>query len=277
MKNTTITKHLIALTLFTGAHFLHAQTLSESPKKGNLPKEEIARTQDESLTTMSLCYEVFMLPLAEAAALQRKGFSDTELYNHLIEQLNKGSVKQELCTVMRAPSGQKARTESNLEYIYGLEYEPPQIPNNVGIGVAAPKTDEKGSEPSIPKPVEPIADSSVISIAGLRTPASPAAFETRKLGETLEMELTLSQDRKKVGLTICPEHVQLVDEITQGQELSETKMPEFEVRTINTTAELFLGKPYLLGTLSRPTTSKADPDAANRVWFAFATVNLVKY
>jgi hypothetical protein len=69
----------------------------------------------------------------------------------------------------------------------------------------------------------------------------------------------------------------LVDEITHGQELSETKMPEFEVRTINTAAELLLGKPYLLGTVSRPTISKADPDAANRVWFSFATVNLVKH
>jgi hypothetical protein len=276
MKTKMTTKHLMLLTLFAGAHCLHAQPPADPYTKGNLPKEEKDQSPIELPTDMSLCYEVFMLPLAEAAALQRKGFTDTELYKHLIEQLNQGTVKQETCAVLRCRSGQKAKTESNLEYIYATEYEPPQLPQNVGLGVAAPKTDDKGSEPTIPKPVEPVATSSVISLEGLRTPATPTAFETRNLGESLEMQLTLSEDRKTASLIIVPEHVQLVDQIKHGQELSETKMPEFEVRSINTAAELFLGKPFLLGTVSRPTISKADPDAANRVWFSFATVNLVK-
>lgn len=277
MKITITTKHFVALTLFVGAHFLHAQSPSDSKTKGNPPKVEVKLTNDEQSAEVSLCYEVFMLPLAEAAALQRKVLSETELYQHLVEQLDKGTVKQELCSVVRTRSGQKAKIESNLEYIYATAYEPPQIPNNVGLGVAAPKIDEKGTEPTIPKPVEPVASSSVISVEGLSTPASPVAFETRNLGETLEVEIILSQDRNKADLTICPQHVELVDQIKQGQELSETKMPEFEVRSINTTVALFLGKPFMLGTLSRPTTSKADPEAANRVRFAFVTVNLVKH
>jgi hypothetical protein len=277
MKTKMTTKHLMFLTLFAGAQCLTAQTPADPYTKGNLPKEEKEQSPNELPTEMSLCYEVFILPLADAAALQRKVLTDTELYKHLVEQLEKGSVKQELCTVLRCRSGNKAKTESVLEYIYATEYESALLPNNIGLGVSAPKTDDKVAETTIPKPVEPIATSSVISLEGLRTPATPTAFETRNTGESLEMELTLSQDRKKVSLKIAPEHVQLVDQTKHGQEFSETKMPEFETRRINTSAELVLGKPFLLGTVSRPTTSKADPDAANRVSFSFVTVNLVKH
>jgi len=71
--------------------------------------------------------------------------------------------------------GQIGKIEQVREFIYPTEYDPPEIPNQFA-GVP-------GSQPPV-------------------TPATPTAFETRKLGQMIEVEPTASADTKSVGLNV---------------------------------------------------------------------------
>jgi general secretion pathway protein D len=71
--------------------------------------------------------------------------------------------------------GQIGKIEQVREFIYPTEYDPPEIPNQFA-GVL-------GSQPPV-------------------TPATPTAFETRKLGQMIEVEPTVSADNKTVGLNV---------------------------------------------------------------------------
>jgi hypothetical protein len=198
--------------------------------------------------TISICYEAFSLPLAMAAELQRQQLSDPELYTKLISEIGKESVKQEDFQLLRGRNGGKARSENVSEQIYVIEYDIPVIEQK--------------------KEADPVRVSSG---------ASPAAWETRNVGSTLEVETHLSDDSSTVNLRILPELVTLT-----GYSNWETpssigvKMPEFEKQRLDTSAIVTLYKPFLLGTFSRPPNSKIDSDSANRVWFAFVTATLAK-
>lgn len=228
-------------------------TLSEAERK---ELEELSRP-----TNISICYEAFSLPLAMAAELQREQLADPALYAKMVAGLGDKSIRQEIMQVIRAKSGQKALTESVSEHIYATEYEPGKISNSGADTPEEPKADAKpGTE--------------MAGVASL--PAVPTSFETRNLGNTLEVEPTMDEDQKFVDLRLFPEQVTLVGRTTQGQGFSTVEMPEFEKNSINTRATMRINQPFLLGTNSRPPVSKVDPDSANRVWFAFVTVTLVK-
>lgn len=86
--------------------------------------------------------------------------------------------------------GQLAKIEQVREFIYPTEYDPPEIPNQIGNpqtigilpggGIVLPATD-----PTFPA-----------------TPATPTAFETRKVGKAIEVEPTVSSDNRTVSLSV---------------------------------------------------------------------------
>ncbi len=95
-----------------------------------------------------------------------------------------------------AKSGQKASVEVVREFIYPTEYDPPQIPTNVGsagTGLGG------GATPSIPV-----------------TPTTPTAFETRRVGMVLDVEPLISDDGRSVDLTITPEFTEFVGFVNYG-------------------------------------------------------------
>jgi len=85
-------------------------------------------------------------------------------------------------------SGQKAVIESVIEMIIPTEYEPPQIPNTVG-GSAI---------------VDLVTGEVAAASVSFATPATPTAFEMRKLGCMLEVEPLVGPDRQYVELSIQP-------------------------------------------------------------------------
>lgn len=91
-----------------------------------------------------------------------------------------------------ARSGTKASVELVRELIYPTEFDPPQIPTNIGnaAGVIDVDTGEL-----IPQEIPPIPV----------TPTTPTAFETRRVGTVLEVEPVISDDGRSVDLTITPE------------------------------------------------------------------------
>ena len=218
-------------------------------------------------------YETFSLPLSEAAALSREVLSDSTLYTRILKMIGEGKVEQEQFTVIRVPSGYRATAESISETIYATAYDPPELPNTVGVQISPPRGEDVpsgvpdlGKLSDAPRPED---------LDSLRTPATPTEFGTRNLGHTLEVEPTLADDGKTINLMLAPESVLLVGQSVHGQGLSTTKMPEIETQRMNTSANVSIGVPHLLGTVNRPPVSVADPDSANTTWFAFITARTV--
>lgn len=219
-------------------------------------------------TIISICYEDFSLPLAQAAALQREGLTDAAFYAAILAAVGKDSAHQESFVILRAVSGSNATNEGVSELIYPTEYTPEQLSNAVTTGV--PGTDKDGK----PTPAGALPTPGPVSIA--RTPATPTAFETRNVGFTLEIEPSLCSRENYIDLRLVPEHVNFIGRTSWGQELSTTESPNFESQRINTAVLVRLDEPFLLGTISRPPVSSKDPSSANRVWFAFITAKLTK-
>ena len=232
------------------------------------------KAEAEIPQNVSVCYETFSLPLAMAAKIQREQLTDSELYARILGAVEKEEARQESFTVLRARSGQKATTESISEQIYASEFEPPELPNTIGVSIIPAEVKEASSPIPDTSKLKDAAD--LDSFADLKTPATPTSFQTRNVGNTFEIEPTLGADNKILDLRLAPEHVALVGQSTNGQGLSKTEMPIFEAQRINTSASFFIGQPFLLGTVSRPPNSKVDPDSATRVWFAFVTATLAK-
>jgi hypothetical protein len=245
---------------------LHAQDKPADPYRpskatAEMPAAEEPAAEKVVRLNISICYEAFSLPLAMAAGLQREQLADSALYAKMVAGLGDESVRQEIMQVIRAQSGQKATTESISEHLYATEYIPGKISNSQADTPEEPKADAKpGTE-----------------MAGVaRLPALPTAFETRNVGNMIEVEPTLAVDEKSVELRVVPEQVALVGRTTQGQEFSTVEMPVIESNRLNTSATLRNNQQFLLGTNRRPPVSKVDPDSANRVWFAFVTATLAK-
>ena len=244
-----------------------AQADAQSQNEAEARAQELAIDADGK-PIISICYEDFSLPLAQAAALQREGLTDAAFYAAILAAVSKDSAHQESFVILRASSGYKATNEGISEMIYPTEYEAAQLSNAVTTGV--PGTDKDGK----PTPAGSLPVPGPVSIA--RTPATPTAFETRNLGFSLEIEPTLSGSKKSIDLRLVPEHVNFVGRTSWGQELSTTESPNFEAQRINTAVLVRLDEPFLLGTISRPPVSSKDPSSANRVWFAFVTAKLTK-
>ena len=267
---------LITLAILT----VHISPLFAASEESSDPYVEPTKTKVESKTTqvgthgITICYEDFSLPLATAAKLQREQLPDSELYSLMTNAVEENTAKQENFVIIRGRSGETASSESIIEEIYPTEYEPAELPNSVGVSISPPKVED---EPL------PIPDSNKLENAPkldapflLRTPSTGTAFETRNTGLSIEVQPTLSSDGKILDLRISQEQINMVENSVWGQEISTIEMPTFESQRINTGVTVVPNSPYLLGTKNRTPNSEVDPDSADRVWFAFVTVTLVK-
>lgn len=250
--------------------------------KGSKPQNGAAvKAKEENRTysyVYSVQYEIFSLPLNEAAQLLRSGKTDSLIYKHLLE---KG--EQEALVVVRKRSGEKATSESIQEYIYPTEYDSTKIPNSVEVQLGSKKDEESGNAKSdnheVGKPESANAEKlSKKSDSGLLdaivAPATPTAFQTRNTGRTLEVELTVGERRRIGDLRISQELVYFVGNVTAGQGASKTTMPLFETQRLQTAATVQIGVPYLIGTMNRYPLSKLK--GAEKIWFAMVTVRSVK-
>ncbi|MBV6500396.1 MAG: hypothetical protein CJBNEKGG_02874 [Prosthecobacter sp.] len=150
-------------------------------------------------------------------------------------------------------SGQPASVEIVREMIYPTEFDPPQIPTNVGatnvifIGVPPPLT-----IPPIPV-----------------TPTTPTAFETRRVGMVLNVEPVISDDARSVDLTLTPEFTEFVGFVNYGspifnvtstsvapgvnlvgkQELTPNTIlqPIFSTKKVTTAVKVYDGSTIVLG------------------------------
>ena len=150
-----------------------------------------------------------------------------------------------------ARSGQRAKIEVIREFIYPTEYDPPEIPNQVGGGTTL--GGGGGGVSSFPV-----------------TPATPAAFETRNTGVTLEVDPVIGGDEFTIDLNLAPEVVEFEGFINYGSpinsasinpltlqaqtiQLTENRieMPIFSTRKVTTQVTIWDGQTVALGGLIR--------------------------
>jgi general secretion pathway protein D len=136
-----------------------------------------------------------------------------------------------------ARSGQRAKIEVIREFIYPTEYDPPEIPNEVGTGFGG------GGGGGFPV-----------------TPATPTAFETRNTGVTLEVDPVLGADEFTIDLNLAPEVVEFDGFINYGSPISSgnvvitenrIEMPIFNTRRVTTQVTIWDGQTVALGGLIR--------------------------
>lgn len=152
-----------------------------------------------------------------------------------------------------ARSGQRAKIEVIREFIYPSEYDPPEIPQEFGA----------------------INDTSGVGLGGSSsvnsfpvTPANPAAFETRNVGVTLEVDPQIGPDGYTIDLNLSPEVVEFEGFINYGSpifsggvangvpvriELTENRieMPVFATRRVSTAVTIWDGQTVSVGGLIR--------------------------
>ena len=144
-----------------------------------------------------------------------------------------------------ARSGQRAKIEIIREFIYPTEYDPPEIPNQIGSTAAI-----GGGTGFIPV-----------------TPATPTAFETRNTGITLEVDPVLGADDFTIDLNLTPEVVEFDGFINYGTPIggplnpvtgaptiltaNTINMPVFSLRKVTTQVTIWDGQTVALGGLIR--------------------------
>ena len=196
---------------------------------------------------------------AQNASVAPGILSFTGLFNNgQFQMVMRGLSQKKGADIMTAPSimarsGQKAKIEIIREFIYPTEYEPPQLPQNVGGGGGFGGIGgNTGGNNSFPV-----------------TPATPTAFETRNTGVTMEIEPILSANNSVIDLTFAPEIVEFEGFINYGSPIqspssdalgnpttvtiteNRIEMPVFSVRRVNTSLQIYDGHTVAVGGLMR--------------------------
>lgn len=226
---------------------------------------------------LSVRYEAFSLDLATAAHLQRENPGDAATYERMVAMTAKKEARQEALTIIRCWPQNKAISQSTAEMKFPTEFEPPEIPNYVGVNIKQPVNPPGGGDPAaLPDPEELKKALQAPQFNGIHTPAHPTSFQEYQTGRTFEVEASLVPETGKIELRMATTDQTFAGMTTAGQGMSRVETAEMESQNLNTAATVTPGKPFLLGTMNRPPVSKVDADSANRIWFAFVTVDSVK-
>lgn len=219
--------------------------------------------EQDGPTAASIMVEAFSLPITEADRLLLDIPSDALRYKRLREMLAGGKARLERLIVLRTKSGQRAVYESIDELRYATEFRKPRPPQ-----VNPPDTADTAdkSAPKTPTSSADEADDGAI----------PTAFETRNVGDTLEIEPVIGPDGMTIDLNLALQIVRHVGDRTGGGPFP-VKTPLFETSKVTTSVSVHGGQPYFLGTLSPPFgNGLAQEQKEQRVWLAFFTVDLVR-
>jgi hypothetical protein len=135
-----------------------------------------------------------------------------------------------------ARSGQRAKVEAVREVIYATEYGPPKVGG----------TEKRGGE------------SKAQDNAGDKSKGLPiaAAFETRNVGTTLEVDPVLGADERTIDLSLSPEIVYHVGQeeygvYREGESEVVAKMPLFYTMKLTTQVAMIAGE-YLFAGVQSP-------------------------
>jgi len=175
-----------------------------------------------------------------------------------VQMIMRGLAQKKGADIMTAPSvvarpGQNATIEIIREFIYPTEYEPPELPNQVGatgnnggVGLGG------GGGGGFPV-----------------TPATPTSFDTKKTGVTLEVEPQVGANDNVIDLRFSPSVVEFEGFVNYGSPITSPasdalgnpvqivitenriEMPVFSVRRVTTGLTIYDGYTVAVGGLMR--------------------------
>lgn len=174
-----------------------------------------------------------------------------------VQVIMRGLAQKKGTDLMTAPSitarsGEKALIEIIREFIYPTEYEPPELPNAVGVSA----------------PIDGPGQSSSAGIFPV-TPATPTSFETRNTGVTLEIEPTIGGNDFVIDLRFVPDIVEFEGFVNYGSPIqspatdilgnpttvtiteNRIEMPVFSSRRVTTALTIYDGYTVAVGGLMR--------------------------
>ena len=183
----------------------------------------------------------------------RTSANDTDLREACDKLIEKKEASVLETAFINARPGQNATAESISELIYATEYEPWELPNSVTVKAE----DEDGNE------------AQNIDIPRSMTPPTPTAFDTMKVGTTLEVEAQIGASDRIVDLRIAPTIVYLTgwetwSEWTMKEAVGEMKMPTFYTLRMTTGTCLLAGQTQLIGAHS-PKDEKGNTDQTRKI------------
>ena len=245
-------KSFLAIAL-TASLTVQAQDPVDPYKKGGAEPPELILDQVTS-NLLSIREETFSLPIAAAYDLMHSTKLDAELYAKLVEQMRAGKARIERLIVLRTKSGQRAVLESINELRYPTEYNPRNA--TLPVGPIA-KTPDQGMVP--------------------RDQVYSTNFDTRNVGDQLEIEPVLGPDGRTIDLNLVPQSVRFAGFRTTTDDGSDKQpQPLFETQKVTTSITVLAGEPTLLGTLNAPFgNGLAIEVKEQRVWLDFFTVDVV--
>ena len=176
-----------------------------------------------------------------------------------IQMIMRGLSQKKGADIMTAPSvvalpGQSATIEIIREFIYPTEYEPPELPNQVGGGIGGQQGGIGGGGGGAGFPV---------------TPATPSAFDTKNTGVTLEVEAQIDANDSIIELRFTPTIVEFEGFINYGSPITapatdalgnpvqivitenRIEMPVFSIRSVKTGLTIYDGYTVAVGGLMR--------------------------
>jgi general secretion pathway protein D len=165
----------------------------------------------DELLALSKGQEVPSLDSRSPAAIQLFGALTDPQFAMLTSLLNQKTGRD----LLSAPSvisrsGQKAEVRIGREFPYPTEFDPPEIPQQVGTNVV-PATFINTLTGTVSSPA---ANGAPI------TPTTPTTFEFKQLGTVLEVEPVISEDGRTVDLVIAPSNTEFEGFVDYGSDIT---------------------------------------------------------
>ncbi len=213
--------------------------------------------------------QVFRLPRSVAFSLVLNLPKNTD-YTAVLKQVQ-ALVAEKKATLIATPSmstlsGNRTVVESILEHRYPTEFEPPQIPLQIGSAESPSKKTSTTSKTTT--------TSVTVETKGSfpMTPTTPTAFETRNLGTVLECEPVYEKEFDTISFQMAIQFTalqQMIKYATENGGVIEQPIIYVEKMTTNTTVKN--GGTAFLGTMEPDKTLNKDEDMTDVVFLRAAT------
>jgi hypothetical protein len=251
--------------------------LAQEPvPKDPYKKESVQPVIEEQLpenSNVDLTFEQFSLSISDAAALLRGEANDSDRFQRVMEMVAAGKARQEKLVVLRTKSGQRAVVESSDEVRYAAQYGLPDFGSLDSRAIKGGDAKEKSRTPA--PPLQPTDPEVLYKDQIAKTGVIAKSFETRNVGETVELEPVIGPNGRTIDLNFIPQLVRYIGERETSPEKN-LHQPIFETQKITTSISLQAGKPFLIGTMNPPADNGiATNDSARRIWLFFATAHVV--
>ena len=250
----------MALLLAGGARAQDGFEVEFNPLGREIPVESLEKQLRIQVEWIELSHESYTALLRESIRGNEDAYQpgdDNRIREAASERVKEGDARMIDTAMVIARSGQRAKVESIHEYIYPTEFDPA----------------------SEVRTVERDGKSEVITTRSENGLPLAAAFETRNVGTTLEVDPVIGADNRTVDLNLAPELVYLVDHsewggYKDGESEVTVKMPSFYTMKVTTQITVLAGD-YLLISAGSPFDSDSGMPDRDRKVMCFVKVDML--